>query len=97
MYNRPKFSEDDFRDLVGPMFQDGTILLLKQLYQWLVVDPTDIDEAKYLLLKKFSEVLNPLSETVSPIDYEVDDFQYWKTVRRKTFIRTRREQFEGLL
>ena len=39
------------------MFQDETILLLKQLYEWLVVDPTDIDEAKYLLLKKFSEVL----------------------------------------
>ena len=39
------------------MFQDETILLLKQLYEWLVVDPTDIDETKYLLLKKFSEVL----------------------------------------
>ena len=39
------------------MFQDETILLLKQLYEWLVVDPTDIDDAKYLLLKKFSEVL----------------------------------------
>ena len=39
------------------MFQDETILLLKQLYEWLVVDPTDIDEGKYVLLKKFSEVL----------------------------------------
>lgn len=38
------------------MFQDETIHLLKQLYAWLIVDPTDIDEAKYLLLKKFSEV-----------------------------------------
>lgn len=38
------------------MFQDSTINLLKQLYEWLIVDPTDIDEAKYLLLKKFSEV-----------------------------------------
>ena len=41
------------------MFQDETIVLLKQLYEWLVVDPTDIDEAKYLLLKKFSEVTVP--------------------------------------
>lgn len=38
------------------MFQDETIHLLKQLYDWLIViEPTDIDEAKYLLLKKFSE------------------------------------------
>lgn len=38
------------------MFQDDTLNLLKQLYQWLIVDPLNIDEAKYLLLKKFSEV-----------------------------------------
>ena len=37
------------------MLKDDTITLLKQLYQWLIVDPSDIDEAKYLLLKKFSE------------------------------------------
>ena len=41
------------------MFQDETIVMLKQLYDWLVVDHTDIDEAKYLLLKKFSEVWLP--------------------------------------
>ncbi|KAF6219395.1 hypothetical protein HO133_005221 [Letharia lupina] len=57
LYNRSRFSENDFRDLVGPMFQDETIYLLKQLYEWLIVDPTDIDEAKYLLLKRFSEMV----------------------------------------
>ena len=44
------------------MFQDETIDLLKQLYEWLIVDPTEIDEAKYLLLKKFSEVRTPLTK-----------------------------------
>jgi len=48
--------------VVGPMFRDESIHLLKQLYQWLIVDPLDIDEAKYLLLKKFSEVLNKTPE-----------------------------------
>lgn len=38
------------------MFQDETLNLLKQLYQWLIVDPSKIDETRYLLLKKFSEV-----------------------------------------
>ena len=55
LYNRSRFSEDDFRDLVGPIFEHETIHLLKQLYDWLVDEPTNIDEAKYLLLKKFSE------------------------------------------
>ena len=63
LYNRSRFSEDDFRDLVGPMFQEQTIRLLDQLYDWLkAINPTDIDEAKYLLLKKFSEVRIPLIE-----------------------------------
>jgi len=38
------------------MFQNETLSLLKQLYQWLTVDASNIDEAKYLLLKRFSEV-----------------------------------------
>ncbi len=43
------------------MFKDETIRLLKQLYDYLLVDPSNIDEAKYLLLKKFSEVhMRPL-------------------------------------
>lgn len=56
LYNRTRFLEDDFRDLVGPMFQPQTTALLKQLYEWLIVDATDIDDAKYLLSKKYSEV-----------------------------------------
>ena len=46
------------------MLKDDTINLLKQLYQWLLVDPSDIDEAKYLLLKKFSEASWPLHSDV---------------------------------
>ena len=59
------------------MFQDDTIHLLKQLYAWLTVDPTDIDEAKYLLLKKFSEVLMALIKAFSIANCGLDDFQYW--------------------
>ena len=65
------------------MFQDETIHLLKQLYDWLnVVDPTGIDEAKYLLLKKFSEVWMPLINTFPLTDYWDRWFSiladYWK-------------------
>ena len=56
LYYRTKYSDDDFRNLVGPFLLPSTLSLLHQLYQWLDIDPTDIDEEKYLLLKKFSEV-----------------------------------------
>lgn len=56
LYNRSRFSEDDFKDLVCPMYRQEIISLLKRLYEWSVVDATDIDEEKYLLTKKFSEV-----------------------------------------
>lgn len=77
LYNRSRFSEDDFKDLVGPMFKDETIGLLKNLYQWLIVDPSDIDEAKYLLLKKFSEVPLISLDIIVQADRTIDDIQCW--------------------
>lgn len=59
LYNRSRFSDDDFHDLVCPMYRHDTIDLLKRLYDYSIVDPTDIDEEKYLLSKKFSEVSRP--------------------------------------
>ena len=38
------------------MFMTDTVDLLQKLYDWSCVDATDIDEEKYLLLKKLSEV-----------------------------------------
>ncbi|KAL9100932.1 MAG: hypothetical protein Q9163_003747 [Psora crenata] len=57
LYNRTRFSEADFKDIVGPMFRPETIALLRQLYEWLQVDPTDIDEIKYSMLKRLSETV----------------------------------------
>ena len=56
LYNRPRFSEDEFKDIVGPVFRSDTVQLLRRLCQWLLVDPNDIDDRKYLLLKRLSEV-----------------------------------------
>ena len=65
------------------MFADETISLLKQLYQWLIVDPSDIDEAKYLLLKKFSEVQMPRLLYNTEANTGPDDIQYWKAIGGK--------------
>ncbi len=38
------------------MYQQDIISLLERLYEWSIVDAANIDEEKYLLSKKFSEV-----------------------------------------
>lgn len=58
------------------MFKGETIHLLKQLYRWLEVDPSDIDEAKYLLLKKFSEVHKRTLDPNPRANHTLDDLQY---------------------
>ncbi len=60
LYYRTKFTLDDFENLVAPLFQPENLTLLKNLYQWLSIDPTNIDDAKYLLLKKLSEVMRAM-------------------------------------
>lgn len=56
LYSRPRFSTDDFKDLVCPLLSHDIIELLQRLYEWSIVDATNIDEEKYLLSKKFAEV-----------------------------------------
>lgn len=38
------------------MYQAETVALLSQLYEWSKVEVSDIDESRYLLSKKLSEV-----------------------------------------
>lgn len=38
------------------MFRPECVRLLQELYQWSIVDPSDIDDDKYTLAKKLSEV-----------------------------------------
>ena len=56
IYNRPRFSDDDIQELVWPMYDQATVGVLMQVYVMSNVDVNDIDQEKYLLSKKFSEV-----------------------------------------
>ncbi|KAL8862471.1 MAG: hypothetical protein Q9178_000968 [Gyalolechia marmorata] len=80
LYNRTRLSKEEFKALVRPMFMHDTIDLLQKLYDWSCVDPNNIDEEKYLLLKKLSELVfnigGLLTEqpTLIPIDSGLNDF-----------------------
>lgn len=38
------------------MYFTQTVELLKNIFNWVPVDPNDIEEERYLFLKRFSEV-----------------------------------------
>ncbi|OHF04378.1 hypothetical protein CORC01_00230 [Colletotrichum orchidophilum] len=60
LYSRSNFSEQEFKDLVAPMYDASSVDLMKRLFEWSAVDVEDIDEDKYQFGKKFSEMLSLL-------------------------------------
>lgn len=59
------------------MFMTDTVDLLQKLYDWSCVDATDIDEERYLLLKKLSEVSLKLGKSVIVISNQF--FSWYST------------------
>ena len=55
---------EEFIDLVCPMYTAESISLLKDVYNWTMVDANDIDERKYTLCKKLSEVGVPARQAI---------------------------------
>lgn len=60
---RPHLQDDAaFVDIVCPMFTPGTVSLLREVYEWTIrdLDVNNIDEQKYSLCKKLTEVSRSL-------------------------------------
>ncbi|RDW68001.1 hypothetical protein BP6252_09397 [Coleophoma cylindrospora] len=60
LYCRVHFSDQEFLDLVCPMYTSEAVDLLRKLYEWSVVSYDDIDDEKYRFAKKFSEMISNL-------------------------------------
>lgn len=47
---------EESHGLVFQVFEPDYLIILQKLYEWSIVGPDEIDEPKYLVSKKLSEV-----------------------------------------
>ncbi|KAF2838622.1 ARM repeat-containing protein [Patellaria atrata CBS 101060] len=57
---RAHLQDDEFVEIICPMYTPNCITLLSELYSWARVDIHDLDDEKYALSKKLSELLSNL-------------------------------------
>ncbi|KAL2219423.1 armadillo-type protein [Thermoascus aurantiacus ATCC 26904] len=58
LYSRSNFEIEDFQQLVHLMYQTDHLTLLRKLYEWSIVDANDIDDTRYTISKKLSELMS---------------------------------------
>ncbi|KAI2634491.1 ARM repeat-containing protein [Xylaria nigripes] len=64
LYSRASFHKDEFLELVVPLYDAQYVTLFRQLFEWSVIDPDDLDDDKYQFCKKLSELISYLGNNL---------------------------------
>jgi exportin-5 len=64
LYSRTSFVDQEFLDIVVPLYDSKYVLLFRQLVEWSTVDAEDIDDDRYQFSKKLSELISFLGNYV---------------------------------
>ncbi|KAL5365727.1 armadillo-type protein [Aspergillus floccosus] len=73
LYSRSNFDVEGFQTLVHMMYQTDYLDLLQKLYEWSVVGPDDIDDTKYMVSKKLSEMVSYVAGFLEEKNFSLDD------------------------
>ncbi|KAJ5192543.1 hypothetical protein N7449_008685 [Penicillium cf. viridicatum] len=58
LYGRNTIGSEDSHELVCLIFESEYLVVLQRLYEWSIVGPDDVDDPKYLISKKLSEMVS---------------------------------------
>ncbi|KAI9886573.1 MAG: tRNA (guanine(9)-N(1))-methyltransferase [Watsoniomyces obsoletus] len=78
IYNRPIFRTlADVEILAVPVLQANSLSVLRQLWETSAVDPTDIQESKYLLLTRISQLMYSFTQAIHTTTFHVHTDVDW--------------------
>lgn len=59
LYSRSSIDVEEFQPLVHLIYETEYLTVLQRLYEWSIVGPNEVDETRYTLSKKLTEVPPP--------------------------------------
>ncbi|PLB38415.1 karyopherin MSN5 [Aspergillus candidus] len=72
LYSRSNYDMEGFQPLVHLMYQPELLNLMQSLYEWSIVGPDDIDDTKYTISKKLSEMLSYVAGFLEEKSFAID-------------------------
>ncbi|KAH8693974.1 putative nuclear import and export protein Msn5 [Talaromyces proteolyticus] len=75
LYSRSNVEIEEFEPLVGCIYQVDHLVLLQNLFEWTGVDATDIDETRYQISKKLSELMSYAAGFLEEKDFNLQNAQ----------------------